>query len=328
MNILFGGAGGVNYNTLLNDTWSWDGTNWTQLFPEHSPSARYGAVMAYNATDDSVILFGGYDYNNVLGDTWKWNGQDWTQLFPTSSPSHRVQSSMAYDATGKVLILFGGMNFITTEIFGDTWQWNGTTWTQLLSNSGPCRRLVASMASTNNTVYLIGGQTSRAQYLDDNWEWNYNNKQWIQKKSMPMAVGAAIAGGYSNTDFIFASGMASNNTLSNLASDYSITDTWSPVGALPSARSTAATAVENTGNIIVFGGQGNNCMLGDTVRYNVASSSWSTLSPVTSPPARYCAMMSCGTTTTTASKVPNCTMVKQNATAIPTNMQRNRCDMM
>ena len=35
--ILFGG---FSNGQLLNDTWSWDGTKWTQLFPSNSPPAR------------------------------------------------------------------------------------------------------------------------------------------------------------------------------------------------------------------------------------------------------------------------------------------------
>src|SRR5947208_1517520 len=36
--VLFGGAGADG--THLGDTWVWDGTTWTQLFPATSPSAR------------------------------------------------------------------------------------------------------------------------------------------------------------------------------------------------------------------------------------------------------------------------------------------------
>ncbi len=35
--LLFGGR--VN-GTVLSDTWSWDGTTWTQLTPATSPAAR------------------------------------------------------------------------------------------------------------------------------------------------------------------------------------------------------------------------------------------------------------------------------------------------
>ena len=62
----------------LGDTWTWDGTDWTQRTPAHSPSPRYCLGMAYDAARGQVVLFGGYGGGD-LGDTWTWDGTDWTQ---------------------------------------------------------------------------------------------------------------------------------------------------------------------------------------------------------------------------------------------------------
>ena len=53
--ILFGGFDGA----YQNDTWSWDGTTWTQLFPATSPPGRYDATMAFDQATGQLILFGG-----------------------------------------------------------------------------------------------------------------------------------------------------------------------------------------------------------------------------------------------------------------------------
>jgi hypothetical protein len=76
--VLFGGgSGGVDQNT----TWLWDqlGATWTQLVTVHSPPAREGAGMTYDATLQRIILFGGQDNNEYFNDTWK--------LIPTSAPT-------------------------------------------------------------------------------------------------------------------------------------------------------------------------------------------------------------------------------------------------
>jgi hypothetical protein len=44
---------------LLGDTWTWDGSTWTQQHPVPSPSARTDASMAYDAATGTVVLFGG-----------------------------------------------------------------------------------------------------------------------------------------------------------------------------------------------------------------------------------------------------------------------------
>jgi hypothetical protein len=47
--VLFGGIGS---GALFNDTWTWDGTDWTKRTPAHLPSARYRHAMAYGAAHD------------------------------------------------------------------------------------------------------------------------------------------------------------------------------------------------------------------------------------------------------------------------------------
>src|SRR5207253_1655531 len=43
----------------LSDTWTWDGSNWTQKSPQNSPPARYGSAIAYDSAHGQVVLFGG-----------------------------------------------------------------------------------------------------------------------------------------------------------------------------------------------------------------------------------------------------------------------------
>src|SRR5439155_6137813 len=75
--VIFGG-GTVIPPTDFNDTWVWDGTTWTQLFPATSPSARSGSAMAYDVARGRVVVFGGADVDGTpLGDTWTWDGATW-----------------------------------------------------------------------------------------------------------------------------------------------------------------------------------------------------------------------------------------------------------
>src|ERR1041385_8421756 len=43
--VLFGGVV-TNSGTMLADTWTWDGTNWSQRAPAHSPPGRWGLALA------------------------------------------------------------------------------------------------------------------------------------------------------------------------------------------------------------------------------------------------------------------------------------------
>jgi len=128
--VLFGGFGGQN-QAFLNDTWLWNGTNWTQANPANSPSPRYSSAMDYDAAQGQVVLFGGYNaYTGaVLGDTWAWNGTRWTQLIPAASPSARYNSAMAYDPAQGQLVLFGGLDAFASgyPFYNDTWVWGPPT---------------------------------------------------------------------------------------------------------------------------------------------------------------------------------------------------------
>jgi hypothetical protein len=65
--VLFGG------DTLLRDTWTWDGSTWTKQAPASSPPGRFGASMAYDAATGNVVLFGGNKGGpRPLNDTWTW----------------------------------------------------------------------------------------------------------------------------------------------------------------------------------------------------------------------------------------------------------------
>jgi len=76
--VLFGGgSGGVDQNT----TWLWDQVDatWTLVSTPHSPPAREGAGMTYDAALHHVILFGGQNNNAYFNDTW--------ELISTSTPT-------------------------------------------------------------------------------------------------------------------------------------------------------------------------------------------------------------------------------------------------
>src|SRR4029077_9656493 len=55
----------------FNDTWTWDGADWTKRAPAHSPSDRSFATIATDPVDGGILLFG--------PDTWTWDGTDWSQ---------------------------------------------------------------------------------------------------------------------------------------------------------------------------------------------------------------------------------------------------------
>jgi GH35 family endo-1,4-beta-xylanase len=68
--VLFGGSG---TSGLLQDTWTFDGSGWSQSAPSSSPPARRAAAAAA-APNGNMMLFGGTGGSGDLADTWSWSG--------------------------------------------------------------------------------------------------------------------------------------------------------------------------------------------------------------------------------------------------------------
>lgn len=111
--VLFGG-GQYAGSVVFNDTWVWDGNNWSQLIPLTSPPARWAQAMIYDQKRSRIVLFGGligmYDEFN---DTWEFDSKTntWIQTSPSVSPSGRWGHGMAYDPINNMTVMFGGSEY-------------------------------------------------------------------------------------------------------------------------------------------------------------------------------------------------------------------------
>jgi len=84
---------------------------------------------------------------------------------------------MAYDMVRQVTVLFGGYDYDGSFVNGETWEWNGASWTQLYPNPAPSPRFGHRMAYDvfRGVVVLFGGvaTNSNSGVLNgETWEWN------------------------------------------------------------------------------------------------------------------------------------------------------------
>lgn len=73
--ILFGGRSRA---LNLDDTWSYDGGEWSRI-DATGPSARNGHAMVYDARAKAVLLFGGRHEPAYFNDLWAFDGA-WRQI--------------------------------------------------------------------------------------------------------------------------------------------------------------------------------------------------------------------------------------------------------
>jgi subtilisin family serine protease len=183
-----------------NDTWTYDGTDWTRMAPAALPPRLRDLAMAYDAARGQTVLFGGRDPLGYYDETWVWDGSTWTKLNPATKPPARIRSAMVYDSAREVVVLFGG---VAGEPGGwyyanDTWEWDGTDWSQITTTSSPSPRWGMSMAfdSNRNVTVLFGGGTDSIS--TETWE--YDGADWTLRTPLhspqaddfhPMAFDAA-----------------------------------------------------------------------------------------------------------------------------------------
>lgn len=189
--VLFGGFDAFDNG----ETWLWNGGNWAYR-SVGGPSARSGHEMVFDSTRGVVVLFGGSANFTNSPETWEWNGATWS-LRATQGPSGRSGHAMAYDDRRGITVLFGGN---TGDAFspiydGETWEWDGTRWTQRLV-SGPTARFSAVMGfdSSRGVSVMYGGRSRSILANNDTWEWD--GTTWVQR-----AVGLARGRGWASMAF-------------------------------------------------------------------------------------------------------------------------------
>lgn len=167
-------ACGRAYDSVLNDTWEWNGDAWTQRAGS-TPGFRWGYAMVWDSVRNRAVLFGGTATTGSapivpLGDTWEWDGTTWENRNP-SAPPPLYGAAMVFDSARGEALLFGGEQ-ASSALRGETWAWDGEGWI-LKSVTGPSPRQLHAMAydPVRRVVVLFGGSDSSGKN-GETWEWN------------------------------------------------------------------------------------------------------------------------------------------------------------
>lgn len=223
----------------------------------------------------------------------------WVQRSSSQQPTARGYHQLVYDAARQETVLFGGRT--ASNVLGDTWAWNGSSWTQRAS-SGPAARRWFGMAydSGRQRVVLFGGSSVVSpqasvptQLLNDTWEWD--GSSWTRRTpAHAPEVRYSMHLGYDSQRqrVVLFGGVGTVNSVFTRFSD-----TWEWDGndwiqqsptASPPPRDSYAMGLDSTGRVIIFGGFGGTAgggsgALADTWRWTGAT--WASVS--VSSPAGY-----------------------------------------
>lgn len=173
--LMYGGGDG---SQNLPETWTYDGNDWTLRLVGGGPPALVQAAMVYHDAIGEFVHFGSTCAVGCFGETYTWDGTAWSALFAPTAPPARYLHAMAYDPIRQETVLYGG-NLLpqVLGVTGDTWVFDGATWTQRIA-PGPPPLVSHAMAfdPSRGTVVMHGGLANGSTSSTQTWEWN--GLQW------------------------------------------------------------------------------------------------------------------------------------------------------
>jgi len=134
------------------------------------------AASAYGRFPSSrgVHVFGGRSGASVSPAMWRWENATWTEVATATAPLARQQHAMAFDVKRGVIVVFGGNGAVGADaLLRDTWEFDGTSWTDRTLAAGPSARAGHAMAydPIRQHVVMFGGDDGSST-LDDVWSWD------------------------------------------------------------------------------------------------------------------------------------------------------------
>ena len=198
--LLFGGLGSTAPQLELAPAglWEWNGTTWARVLTRTTPPARVGASLVWDDKANRAWMFAGGtaidrsasgEFTIPSDELWTFDGTDWTQIPKTGVwPSARGTTTATWDRARGRMVVHGGYTrlgiadgFLATDLASfqnDTWDWDGTTWTQWANGAIPGEQGAPALAfdPVSNSVSLVAeapfvsGNTA-AIYRGDGTSW-------------------------------------------------------------------------------------------------------------------------------------------------------------
>lgn len=157
---------------------------WRQLAPPLSPSPRMAPAMAADYAGNTFLFGGLTSFVSLFAenDTWRFDGSVWQQLAPTNPPGPRHGASLVFDTIRSVFVMFGGSPFVASVGGNETWEFDGVTWTQVVTAVMPNSVLNhgACYDSARQRVVVYGGMFDVFTLASSANLYEYDGANWQQ----------------------------------------------------------------------------------------------------------------------------------------------------
>lgn len=177
--VLLGGIAGLGY---YNSMWRFTGVDWVLIPNGEMPRERARSAAVWDPVRSVVLIACGRSYDTALNDALEWNGVGWSQR-TGSTPGFRWGHAMVWDSVRHRAVLFGGSattGSAPVVPLGDTWEWDGATWTNRTPRTPPPLRGAAMVFdSARGEALLFGGIDASFTRSGGTWAWD--GEEWTQR---------------------------------------------------------------------------------------------------------------------------------------------------
>jgi hypothetical protein len=188
MVLLFGGIRPVQ--SYLDDTWGWNGSTWRELNAGTNAPPPGPASMAWDPAVHAIVLM---PASSSGADTWTWAGAGWIDHRQADPYLPTGVLTLAFDPVTSSMVAVGFGNVISPEVGAvtQTWTWDGTAWTQLVTARAPTAYVILGLGwdpITSSLLLFAEGPTTPLPLL--RWEWT--GTDWT---ALPPMTGPSIIEG-------------------------------------------------------------------------------------------------------------------------------------
>ena len=155
--VLYGGGDPNAGDADHGDTWTWNGSAWTELHPATSPP-RGAATMAYDTSTARLLLF-------TLLETWAWDGGTWVRL--------GAQPKLHEGTGGALLVTDPGASPFLFQLYSTgappstlgVYQWRSEAWVEVTpAAAGPTCIEGAAFEPRQATITVVACEGSQWRY--------------------------------------------------------------------------------------------------------------------------------------------------------------------
>ncbi|MCA8955728.1 MAG: hypothetical protein KDC87_06630 [Planctomycetes bacterium] len=176
--VLFGGTRSLSFPfTGLQDTWIWDGADWSQAQPSTVPVQRYSHSLTFNHRTGRVMMFGGASVGFAFAgsEAHEWTGSDWIITKHPTEPPLQYNPVLAFDPTLNAVVVHAG----SATVSDPTWTWDGKIWTKLNTKTSPpivARGWRADTDLVRRQIVMVGFEDPDSQFGGQTW--TFRNNDW------------------------------------------------------------------------------------------------------------------------------------------------------